>query len=97
MKAIVAMNKEELKHYDTITKNLYDKLGKEAFFEELHKKPGYAHYTFKGKLSPTVAEKLGRMPTPDEVIILVDSGYSHFGASCSLNPDGTFSGRVCTD
>lgn len=102
MKAIVAMNKDELKHYDTITMNLYDKLGKEAFsdhtaFEEIHKKPGYAHYTFKGKLSPTVAKKLGRMPTPDEVIILVDSGYSHFGASCSLSPDGTFSGRVCTD
>lgn len=27
MKAIVAMNKDELKHYDTITMNLYDKLG----------------------------------------------------------------------
>ena len=102
MKAVVAMSQDELKHYHTITMNLYDKLGKEVFntyaaFEEIRKQSGYACYIFRGRLSPTVAEKLGRMPTPDEVIILVDSGYSHFGATCTLRPDGTFSGRVSTD
>lgn len=102
MKAIVAMSQDELKHYNTVANNLLDKLGKEVFnthaaFEEIRKQSGYAHYTFRGKLSPMVAEKLGRVPTPDEVIILVDSGYSHFGASCTLNPDGSFTGKVYTD
>jgi len=102
MKAIVSMNQEELNRREDIILSLYNTFGKDGtpksmLFEELHKSLGYAHYTFEGKLDPIVAEKLGRMPTLEELIILVDSGRVHFGASCSLNPDGTFVGRVNTD
>lgn len=102
MKAIVAMNQEELNEYEATILSLYNTFGKDGatkrtLFEELHRSPGYSHYTFEGKLAPIVAEKLGRLPTPYELIILVDSGRVHFGASCSLKPDGTFVGRVNTD
>lgn len=105
MKAIIDMSQEELNRHEATILSLYNTFGKDGtpksmLFEELHKlykSPGYAHYTFEGKLDPIVAEKLGRLPTPEELIILVDGGRVHFGASCSLNPDGTFIGRVNTD
>ena len=99
MKAIVDLTKEEYEQLSSITKHLQEVVtstGK-APFETFERRVGYAHYTFSGKLADSFVEALGRMPTPTEVIILADNGFSHFGASCTLSPNGTFSGRVNTD
>ena len=58
---------------------------------------GYAHYTFSGRCTAALVERLGRLPTSDEVIMLVDNGFSHFGASCTIDSNGDFHGRVNTD
>lgn len=65
---------------------------------KVKKRTGYAHYTFEGNYTNDLVQRLGRHPTGDEIIMLVDGGFSHFGASCSVAHDRmTFSGRVNTD
>ena len=62
------------------------------------KRSGYAHYQFSGTYTDKLVEALGRHPDSDEIIMLVDNGFSHFGASCTINTNGkTFSGRVNVD
>lgn len=62
------------------------------------RRPGYAKYDFKGTYTDKLVEALGRHPTDEEIIMLVDSGYSHFGAGCSVNKrEKTFSGYVYID
>lgn len=62
------------------------------------KRSGYAKYDFWGTYTDKLVEALGRHPDAEEIIMLVDDGYSHFGASCSLNPrDRAFSGYVYID
>lgn len=59
---------------------------------------GYAHYKFKGTYTQKLVELLGHHPTEDEIIMLVDGGYSHFGAGCSIDKKNmAFSGHVNTD
>jgi hypothetical protein len=59
---------------------------------------GYAHYKFSGFYTEKLVELLGRHPDEEEIIMLVDSGYSHFGAGCTINKiHMTFSGRVNID
>lgn len=56
----------------------------------------YGRYKFSGKVSDALIERLGRMPTEEEIIMLVDRGFYHFGATIKL--DGRhFSGQVNTD
>lgn len=43
-----------------------------------------------------LVEVLGHEPSPDEISMLVDNGFSHFGASCSIN-GRHFRGRVNID
>ena len=65
-------------------------------FDNFDKSIYRGRYTFSGKVSDALVERLGRLPTMDEIIILVDRGFSHFGAEGIL--DGrSFSGRVNTD
>lgn len=98
MKAIVELTESEYKIYSDINAKLNEaKTLEPHVFETIRKTSGHAHYKFTGKLSDAFINTLGRMPTPTEVIMLVDNGFSHFGASCSLQPDGTFTGRVNTD
>lgn len=63
---------------------------------DFSKKQGYAHYTFSGYVTDELIDLLGRMPDTDEIIMLVDGGFSHFGATCTLN-GRRFSGRVNID
>jgi len=64
----------------------------------INKRRGYAKYDFWGTYTDKLVEALGRHPSADEIIMLVDGGYSHFGASCSLNPrQMSFSGYVYID
>ena len=59
---------------------------------------GYAHYKFKGTYKPELVGILGRHPDADEIIMHVDGGFSHFGATCTVNTnDCSFSGRINTD
>ena len=63
------------------------------------RRPGYAKYDFWGTYTDKLVEALGgRHPDAEEIIMLVDSGYSHFGASCNINASQkAFSGYVYTD
>ena len=65
---------------------------------DVKQRTGYAHYTFEGTYTPLLVDLLGRHPTEDEIIMLVDEGFSHFGAICDVSHDRmTFHGRVNTD
>lgn len=62
------------------------------------KRRGYAKYDFWGNYTDKLVEALGHHPTADEIIMLIDGGFNHFGASCSLNPgQKCFSGYVYID
>ena len=67
-----------------------------GLFEGFRVEHGYASYKFSGTITDRFVELLGRMPTADEIILLVDNGYSHFGATCKIE-GRRFSGRVNTD
>ena len=99
MKAVCALTEKEYKQYKAIYANLQQKTKgttRSDWFNNFEQHSGYAHYTFKGQVSEKLCELLGRAPTPTEIIMLVDNGFSHFGASCSLNIND-FSGKVNTD
>lgn len=64
----------------------------------IQRRSGYAHYQFKGTYTDALVAALGRQPTEDEIIMLVDGGFSHFGATCSIDKvHRTFTGRVNID
>lgn len=99
MKAIVDLDDKEYKELDNIYMELKRKTNwssKYVLLDNLRTSTGYAHYTFSGTISDKLVELLGRTPTPDEIIMLVDTGFSHFGATCSISGN-TFNGRVNTD
>lgn len=99
MKAIVDYTDEEYKKQSEICNNIL-KLVKSIPYEERWKrnerKSGYAHYTFVTEPTEKMIEVIGRKPTTDEMIMIVDNGFSHFGASCSEH-NGVYTGRVNTD
>lgn len=99
MKAITSLNKDEMEKYDKIFSELWKSIKdiRKDLYKCYTKTNGYAHYTFSGKVPQNLIDALGRMPTSEEIIMIVDTGFSHFGASCSIRPDGSFSGRVNTD
>lgn len=66
-------------------------------FEDYNRHINYAHYTFSGKISNKLIQLLGRMPTTDEIIMIADGGFHHFGATCSIFPDRSFSGKINID
>ena len=99
MKAIVELTPEEHEVLRKISDNVSEKVKgftRSDYFEDYNKKPGYAHYQFSGKITDKLIDLLGRDPTSDEIIILVDGGFSHFGASCQIRGN-SFSGRVNID
>ena len=99
MKAIVEYTKEEA---EAMTKKWHELRGKtngmarSELFDNYTRTSGYAHYTFSGDITNKLVEVLGHEPSPDEIIMLVDDGFSHFGASCSIS-GRHFSGRVNID
>ena len=99
MKAIVEYTNEEAEAMAMKWKELRDKTNsvpRNELFDNYTRTSGYAHYKFSGDITDKLVEALGHMPSPDEIIMLVDSGFSHFGASCSIN-GRHFSGRVNID
>lgn len=100
MKAIVDLTKEEYAEQSTTYSALKKAIRGIPFSDlmDVRQRTGYAHYTFEGTYTPLLVELLGRHPTGDEIIMLVDGGFSHFGATCGVSHDRmSFSGRVNTD
>lgn len=96
MKAITEYTIQEAADQSVKCKELLKKVEgttRSDWFEDFRQQSGYAHYKFSGRVSDKL---LGHEPTGDELIMLVDSGFSHFGASCSVS-NRSFSGRVNTD
>jgi len=96
MKACVERTSEEAKEITQQFEELKEKTKDIKCFNNYERVTGYAHYKFKGLISKELVEALGRNPTVDEIMLLVDRGWSHFGASCSIIGN-KFSGRVSTD
>ena len=99
MKAIVDYTNEEAEAMSKKWNELRDKtkvITRAELFDNYSITSGYAHYKFSGDITDKLVEVLGHEPSPDEIIMLVDSGFSHFGASCSIN-GRHFSGRVNID
>lgn len=99
MKAITEYSVQEAADMSAKCKELFKKVEgttRSDWFEDFRQKSGYAHYTFSGRVSDKLVELLGHEPTGTELILLVDSGFSHFGATCSVN-NRSFSGKVNTD
>lgn len=99
MKAITAYTNKEAKDMAKKWHELRDKtssIPKKEWFDNYTRTSGYAHYKFSGDITDRLVEVLGHEPSPDEIIMLVDGGFSHFGASCSIK-GRHFSGRVNID
>lgn len=101
MKAITEYTPEEYAEMQRKSRALNEAikgLKREELFSYT-RRSGYAKYEFRGTYTDKLVEALGgRHPSAEEIIMLVDSGYSHFGAGCSLNPrEKTFSGYVYID
>lgn len=89
MKAVCDLTTEEYKQYRDLQANLREKLGFNFScyeqFKDFRRISDYAHYDFYGTVTQELIDKLGHMPTAEEVIILVDGGFNHFGAMCAFN------------
>lgn len=100
MKAVCDLTTEEYERYRTLQANLRKKLGSNfncyEQFKDFRRISGCAHYDFYGAVSQELIDKLGRRHTADEIIILVDDGFNHFGAACFFN-GRKFSGYVNID
>ena len=100
MKAIVSLTPEEARSQNATWAALKKVVKGESLSDllDVRRRTGYAHYTFEGRYTHRLVELLGRHPTSDEIIMLVDGGFSHFGATCGVSHDRMiFSGRVNTD
>ena len=99
MKAIVDYTNEEAEAMSKKWNELRDKtkvIPRAELFDNYSITSGYAHYKFSGDITDKLVEALGHEPSPDEIIMLVDGGFSHFGASCTINGKH-FGGRVNID
>jgi len=99
MKAITEYTEDEFIKQGEIRNNIMGAVKNIPYNEKWDMreiKRGYAHYAFKVKPSQKMIDAIGRAPTTDEVITIVDDGFSHFGASCSEH-NGIYSGRVNID
>jgi hypothetical protein len=86
MKSITGLTEAEHKKYVDMHNNLKGKLiNCGIMFDEFERRSGRSYYSFNGTISNELIEKLGRIPTEEEIVILVDGGFSHFGANCDCN------------
>lgn len=99
MKAITEYTIQEAADQSVKCKELLKKVEgttRSDWFEDFRKQPGYAHYKFSGTITDKLVELLGHEPSATELIIMIDGGFSHFGAQCSMS-GRRFSGRVNID
>lgn len=99
MEAITAMSPERVSELSKVQQKLDILLvgtSRKDWFEDFRQQSGYAHYKFSGTITDKLVELLGHEPTATKLIIMIDSGFSHFGAQCSIS-GSRFNGRVNTD
>lgn len=99
MKACEELTKEDVEKYRARLMQLRAarlKIKPETWFDKLSTKTGYAHYTFEGTVSAAFLAQIEGPLTEDDIIMLVDDGFSHFGAYCRLDGNA-FSGKINTD
>lgn len=101
MKAIVEYTNEEhakmSRKYAELMKAI-EGHSRDELIKDFTCRTGYAHYKFSGEYTELFTELLGRAPESDEIIMLIDCGFNHFGATCNVNHDTRhFAGRVNTD
>ena len=99
MKAIIEYTNEEAEVMSNKWKELRDKtkgIPRAELFSNYTRISGPAHYNFSGDIMDKLIEVLGHEPSPDEIIMIVDSGFCNFGACCSIH-NRHFSGRVNID
>ena len=57
-----------------------------------------SRYSFGGRYTDKLVELLGRHPDEEEIIMLIDCGYSHCGAFCTIDRvNKIFGGHVNTN
>lgn len=99
MKPVVELTESEYKLLSEIWQNLRARTNEVSRNELItldYRAYGYTHYNFSGEIHQRLVDLLGREPTDDELIMLVDGGFSHSGASCTIF-GRSFQGCVCTD
>lgn len=101
MKAVVEYTEKEYIEMQDNCRRLREAVKgttRKDWFTDLSTCSGYAHYRFKGQYAQRLVELLGHQPSADEIIMLVDGGFSHFGATCTIDhATRRFSGRVNID
>ena len=66
-------------------------------YDRFSKSYEYGHFEFEGQFSEELYNKLGRWPTENEAIALIDNNKCNFGAACYVSPNGMFDGTINTD
>ena len=84
--------RENVKSIRTLTNGM----SKDDLFDGLQIFRGYNEYGFVGMVSNKLTTLLGRCPTADEIVILIDGGANNFGAECNVS-GGHFNGTIYTD
>ncbi len=102
MRAVISYNQDEYVEMTRIWNELKDKIGygKESYHKkdliDVDETPSYGRYRFSGEYKDKLVELLGRAPTEDEIIMIVDDGFYHFGAKCTIEGK-SFKGFVDID
>lgn len=99
MKAIVECSDREVTSLSDAYVRLHEKVSgttRADWFKNYTERSGYAHYDFSGTYTDKRVELLGREPSENEIIMLVDGSFSNFGAQCTIT-GRHFTGRVNAD
>lgn len=94
IKAIVELTPSEEEHIVSVAKHLFSVL--KPGMCTMTKRHGYAKYEFSGEYTQELVDALGHEPTEEELVLIADGGYSHFGAHCVIK-DRKFCGVVYND
>ena len=96
IKAINKLTDSEFAYLNSKFDELQSKIAghtKHELFHDYHREMFKDSYVFCGYVSDKFIELLGRIPTPREIIIVVDNGINHMGARCTMS-GRYFSGRI---
>lgn len=99
MKSITAYTEEEITLMSAKWHELEQKIQgvpMSDLFDNYMVRRGYSLYDFYGDVSDKLIALLGREPSVDEIIMIIERGFYHFGATCELH-NRHFHGTVYTD
>lgn len=96
MKAVSELSMVELIKLHEQQRNLQLKIANlplHELFEHYTVKDLNGSFIFSGKASQVLMKRLSRIPTPEEIILIL-VGIQHRGAHCSVTADGFFVGAI---